>query len=100
MFGRRRGKAPESPGATAPAPERGPHLILERLDEQATEILIRLCGRYELEALGDGGRLFVVYVDEACFPHEAVVRVALQLDEIDSAWQRHIGWPRILSWKD
>ena len=82
------------------AGERGPHLSLERLDEKATDILIRLCDRYELEALGDGGRLFVVYVGEACLPHEAVVRVALQLDKIDPAWQHYIGWPKIVLRRD
>lgn len=81
----------EPSSAAGPSPERGPHLVVERLDEDGTAILASLSNRYELEALDGGGCRFGVFVDEASFPHEAVVRMASQLDEIDPAWQLHLS---------
>jgi hypothetical protein len=79
-----------------PESERGPKLLLERLDEDGdgTEILAALGRRDEVSPTGESGREFQVIVDNAVFPDEAVVRLASVLDGIDEDWVRHLRWPK------
>lgn len=80
-----------------PEPERGPKILLERLDGggDVTEIIAALGERYEVSAFGESGRQFQVVVDNAVFPDEAVVRLASVLDGIDQDWVRHLRWPKV-----
>lgn len=98
---RHRPNAAEQPkGETStehPAPERGPRVLLECLNDEAggAEILAVIGRRYEITALGNESRQFEVLIDDAVFPDEAVVRLASVLDEIDHDWVRHIRWPKV-----
>ncbi len=94
---RRRGGRPK-PGASDAAerfrePERGPTILLERLDPpRGGEIIAALAERYEVTDR-DGG-IVEVLVDNAVYSDEAVVRLASIMDEIDADWQWQISWPR------
>lgn len=98
-FGRwRRGGGGRTPSLSDAAarfrePERGPTIVLERLDPpRGGEIIAALGKRYAISD-PDGG-VVEVLVDDAVYPDEAVVRLASIMDEIDPDWQRLISWPR------
>lgn len=74
-------------------PERGPTILLERLDPpRGAEIIAALGERYEVTDSQTG--VIEVLVDDAVYPDEAVVRLASIMDGIDSDWQWLISWPR------
>lgn len=97
-FGRWRrgggGRTPPSDGTERfREPERGPTIVLERLDPpRGGEIIAALGKRYAISD-PDGG-VVEVLVDDAVYPDEAVVRLASIMDEIDSDWQWLLSWPR------
>lgn len=98
-FGRRRrgrGGPASSPSDAAPRfrePERGPTIVLERLDPpRGGEIIAALGKRYAISD-PDGG-VVEVLVGDAVYPDEAVVRLASIMDEIDPDWQWLISWPK------
>jgi hypothetical protein len=54
-----------------------------------------LTSRYAVSAPGDGGgQAFRVLVEDSGDPHEATMRLAVALDEIDPGWEQHFLWPR------
>ena len=98
-FGRwRRGGGGRTPSLSDAAarfrePERGPTIVLERLDPpRGGEIIAALRKRYEVT--DPDGRGVEVLVGDAVYPDEAVVRLASIMDEIDPDWQWLISWPK------
>lgn len=83
------------PFVEATPPPSGPAVVVERLDDgpEGRAIVADLSDRYEVGALDDAGRRFLVVVDDAFEGDEAVVRLAAQLDEIHRDWQRRLAWP-------
>ncbi|MFN8215114.1 MAG: hypothetical protein U0R71_00820 [Solirubrobacterales bacterium] len=82
---------------SAGRPVFGFQLLLAPLDDgpQAARILEALGERYEVSRDAADPLLTLVQVDDAWDPAQAVVRLASVLDEIDSAWQTRIAWPRV-----
>lgn len=70
-------------------------MLLRQLDQgqAGKRDLDTLSERYELETLNGESLLFCVTIDDAQFPHEAVVKLARALDEIDPSWQERFSWP-------
>jgi hypothetical protein len=64
-------------------------------DGSEAEQIIKVIGdQYEVVRNGD---VVEVIVDDVRFPDEAVVRLALLLDDIEPDWQSVISWPRTKS---
>ncbi|MFN8142407.1 MAG: hypothetical protein U0R29_08770 [Solirubrobacterales bacterium] len=71
-------------------------MLLQLLsDGSEAEQIIKVIGdQYEVVRNGD---VVEVIVDDVRFPDEAVVRLALLLDDIEPDWQSVISWPRTKS---
>lgn len=74
----------------------GLRVLLQLLsDGSEAEQIIKVIGdQYEVVRNGD---VVEVIVDDVRFPDEAVVRLALLLDDIEPDWQSVISWPRTKS---
>ena len=73
-------------------------VLLERQEatERGDKTIEALAERYSVESL-EPGLQFQVMVEDARFPHEAVVRLASVLDEIDPDWPECFAWPTSMS---
>jgi hypothetical protein len=71
-------------------------VLLQLLSEgsEAEQIIKVIGDQYEVVRNGD---VVEVIVDDVRFPDEAVVRLALLLDDIEPDWQSVISWPRTKS---
>jgi hypothetical protein len=74
-------------------------VLLERQEvtEPGDELIEALTNHYAVESLGEARLQFRVVVDDARFPHEAVVRLASVLDEVDPDWPGCFAWPTSMS---
>ena len=74
-------------------------VLLERQEatERGDKTIEALAERYSVETLDEARLQYRVMVDDARFPHEAVVRLASVLDEIDNDWPECFGWPTSMS---
>jgi len=61
---------------------------------KAEGIIRQVGSHYEVTRIDKAADVLMQDVE---FPDEAVVRLALLLDEIDSDWQHSISWPRATS---
>jgi len=77
-------------------------VFLERQEatERGDKMVEALADRYSVESLDQAGLQFQVMVEDARFPHEAVVRLASVLDEIDPDWAGFFAWPTSMSRPD
>jgi hypothetical protein len=57
---------------------------------EAEQIIRAIGDHYEVVRRGEVAE---VIVDDVRFPDEAVVRLALLMDDIEPDWQRVISWP-------
>jgi len=71
-------------------------VLLERQEatERGDKTIEALAERYPIESLDKARLQFQVMVEDARFPHEAVVRLAAVLDEIDPDWAGCFSWPK------
>lgn len=76
--------------------KRGLRVLLQPLsDGREAERIIKVIGdQYEVARRGE---VVEVIVDDVRFPDEAVVRLALLMDDIEPDWQSVISWPRTKS---
>ena len=74
-------------------------VLLERQEatERGDKMIEALAGRYSVETLDEARLQYRVMVDDARFPHEAVVRLASVLDRIDPDWAGCFAWPTSIS---
>jgi hypothetical protein len=74
-------------------------VLLERQEatERGDKTIEALVDRYSVETLDEARLQYRVMVDDARFPHEAVVRLATVLDEIDPDWPGCFSWPMSMS---
>lgn len=79
-------------GPRVHSPNHGLRVLLQPLTDgnEAEQIIKAVGDHYEVVR---SGKVAEVIVEDVRFPDEAVVRLALLMDDIEPDWQRVISWP-------
>ncbi|HKF81919.1 MAG TPA: hypothetical protein VKB23_03020 [Solirubrobacterales bacterium] len=65
-------------------------------DQDVGEVIEAIRERYDVQLVNQDGPVYRVNIDDARFPHEAVITLASRLDEIDMAWGERFAWPKAI----